>query len=302
MVGGGTGPVWDPSWTSTPLASGQSTSGTDRRSHRVLRMATALEKLWNKYLWALENGDPRTDSWFLVRSPLAVTLLLAVYLLLVVAGPRLMSNREPLSLAGPLAAYNLGLVVLSGYMFYEFMATSLLASYSYLCQPVDYSRSELGMRMASVCWWCFFSKAVELLDTVFFILRKKPEQVTFLHVYHHGTMLFNWWAGVKYVPGGQAFFVGMLNSLVHVFMYLYYGLASLGPRLRPSLWWKRHLTILQLGQFVAIAAHSSYNLFAECPFPDGFNVAVLLYSLSLLALFLNFYQQTYLRSKQKRLA
>ena len=38
----------------------------------------------------------------------------------------------------------------------------------------------------------------------------------------------------------------MLNSLVHVFTYLYYGLASLEPRLRPSLWWKRHLTILQL--------------------------------------------------------
>ncbi|KAI4586241.1 hypothetical protein MJG53_004028 [Ovis ammon polii x Ovis aries] len=246
-------------------------------------MAAALEKLWNKYLWALENGDPRTDSWFLVHSPLAVTLLLAIYILLVVAGPRLMSSREPLSLAAPLAAYNLSLVVLSGYMFYEFMATSLLASYSYLCQPVDYSRSELAMR-------------------VFFILRKRPDQITFLHVYHHSTMLFNWWAGVKYVPGGQAFFVGMLNSLVHVFMYLYYGLASLGPRLRPSLWWKRHLTILQLGQFVAIAAHSSYNLFAECPFPDGFNVAVLLYSLSLLALFLNFYQQTYLRSKQKKLA
>lgn len=38
---------------------------------------------------------------------------------------------------------------------------------------------------------------------VFFILWKKPEQITFLHVYHHGTMLFNWWAGVKYMPGGQ---------------------------------------------------------------------------------------------------
>ncbi|MXQ92549.1 hypothetical protein E5288_WYG001013 [Bos mutus] len=216
-----------------------------------------------------------------------------------VAGPCLMSSREPLSLAGPLAAYNLGLVVLSGYMFYEFMATSLLANYSYLCQPVDYSQNELWMKMASVCCWCFFSKVLELLDTVFFILRKKPEQITFLHLYHHGTMLFNWWAGVKYVPGGQAF-VGMLNALVHVFTYLYYGLASLGPHLRPFLWWKRHLTILQL--FVAIAACSSYNLFAECPFPDGFNVAVLLYSLSLLALFLNFYQQTYLRNKQKKLA
>ncbi|XP_055439513.1 elongation of very long chain fatty acids protein 7-like [Bubalus kerabau] len=298
-VGTGLGPITDlnsPAERSEHVGHRPEEPG---RSHRVLRMAGALEKLWNKYLWALENGDPRTDSWFLVCSLLPVTLLLAVYLLLVVAGPRLMSSHEPLSLAGPLAAYNLGLVVLSGYMFYEFMATLLLANYSYLC---DYSRGKLGMRMASVCWWCFFSKVLELLDTVFFILRKKAEQITFLHVYHHGTMLFNWWAGVKYVPGGQALFIGMLNSLVHVFTYLYYGLASLEPRLRPSLWWKRHLTILQLGQFVAIATHSSYNLFAECPFPDSFNVAVLLYSLSLLALFLNFYQHTYLRSKQKKLA
>lgn len=27
--------------------------------------------------------------------------------------------------------------------------------------------------------------------------------MTFLHVYHHGTMIFNWWLGVKYVAGGQ---------------------------------------------------------------------------------------------------
>ncbi|XP_072779778.1 very long chain fatty acid elongase 4-like isoform X5 [Taeniopygia guttata] len=155
--------------------------------------------------------------------------------------------------------------------------------------------------MARVCWWFFFSKVIELLDTVFLILRKKQEQVTFLHVYHHGSMLFNWWSGVKYVPGGQAFFVGMLNSFVHIFMYGYYALASLGPRMRRHLWWKRYLTILQLCQFVAIAAHSSYNLFTECPFPDGFNTAVFLYILSLLALFLRFYYHTYVRGKQEKL-
>ena len=38
---------------------------------------------------------------------------------------------------------------------------------------------------------------------MFFILRKKNSQLTFLHVYHHGTMIFNWWAGVKYLAGGQ---------------------------------------------------------------------------------------------------
>ncbi|XP_049628049.1 elongation of very long chain fatty acids protein 4-like isoform X3 [Suncus etruscus] len=209
-------------------------------------MPGALAELWTNYNLALENGDPRTDPWPLVHSPVPVILLLLLYLFLVLVGPRAMSLRPPLGLTGPLVTYNLGLVLLSGYMFYEFLTTSLLANYSYFCQPVDSSQSELSMRMACVCWWCFFSKAIELLDTVFLVLRKKQKQLTFLHVYHHGTMLLNWWAGVKYVPGGQAFFVGMLNSLVHIFMYLYYGLASLGPQVRPYLWWKRYLTVLQL--------------------------------------------------------
>lgn len=66
--------------------------------------------------------DLRTHSWFLVRSLLPVTLLWAFDLLLVVEGPRLMSHEEPLRLAGPLTAYNLGLMVLSGHMFYEVRA------------------------------------------------------------------------------------------------------------------------------------------------------------------------------------
>ncbi|KAB1254263.1 Elongation of very long chain fatty acids protein 4 [Camelus dromedarius] len=208
---------------------------------------------------------PEAESRILVHLPLLVTLLLAFCLLRVVAGPCLMSQREPLRPAGPLTAYSLGLVALLGYVFYEFMATSLLANYSYFCQLVDYSQA---------------------IDTVFFILQKKPESVTFLHVYSHDTMLFNWWAAVKYVLGGQAFCIGVLNSLVHVFMYLYWGLA---------------LPVVE-GQLMAIAVHSSYNLFALCPFPDGFNVTVLLYTLSLITLFLDFYHQTYLRGKRDKLA
>ncbi|XP_077034544.1 very long chain fatty acid elongase 4-like isoform X1 [Agelaius phoeniceus] len=293
-------------------------------------MASTWQKTQEFYNWILESGDLRTDPWPLVYSPLPVILVFTSYLFIVALGPSCMRQRQRLELRALLLAYNLAMVALSSYMFYEFLVTSVLANYSYLCQPVDYSRSELGMRtpggqgysvvenvliwgkaltavpcaaqqMARVCWWFFFSKVIELLDTVFLILRKKQEQVTFLHVYHHGSMLFNWWSGVKYVPGGQAFFVGMLNSFVHIFMYGYYALASLGPQMRQHLWWKRYLTILQLCQFVAIAAHSSYNLFTECPFPDGFNTAVLLYVLSLLALFLRFYYQTYVRGKREKL-
>ena len=44
----------------------------------------------------------------------------------------------------------------------------------------------------------------------------------------------------------SAFFIGMLNSFVHIFMYGYYALASLGPQMHRYLWWKRYLTIMQL--------------------------------------------------------
>lgn len=35
----------------------------------------------------------------------------------------------------------------------------------------------------------------------FFILRKKNNQVTFLHVYHHASMCVLWWMVCKWIPG-----------------------------------------------------------------------------------------------------
>jgi len=43
-----------------------------------------------------------------------------------------------------------------------------------------------------------------------------------------------------------AFFVGMVNSFIHTLMYVYYGLAAIGPSMQKYLWWKRYMTKLQL--------------------------------------------------------
>ncbi len=84
------------------------------------------------------------------------------------------------------------------------------------------------------------------MDTLFFILRKKQSQLTFLHVYHHSTMFIFWWVGAKFVPGGSALTGAMVNCFVHIVMYSYYGLAAFGPKISQYLWWKKYLTILQL--------------------------------------------------------
>ena len=38
----------------------------------------------------------------------------------------------------------------------------------------------------------------------------------------------------------------MLNSFVHIWMYLYYALAAIGPHMQKYLKWKRYLTTMQL--------------------------------------------------------
>lgn len=55
--------------------------------------------------------------------------------------------------------------------------------------------------MARAVWLYYIAKLTELLDTVFFVLRKKERQVSFLHLYHHTMMPICAFIGVKYFAG-----------------------------------------------------------------------------------------------------
>lgn len=106
------------------------------------------------------------------------------------------------------------------------------------------------------------------MDTVFFVLRKKERQVTFLHRYHHTVMPMISWGCTKYYPGGHGMFIGWcivfvikmlgyqymilctgtINTFVHIIMYSYYLLSAMGPQLQKYLWWKKYITNMQMVQ------------------------------------------------------
>lgn len=50
---------------------------------------------------------------------------------------------------------------------------------------------------------------------------------------------------LPFPPSLTAFLSALINSLVHVVMYTYYGMSAM-PHLRKYLWWKKHLTQFQL--------------------------------------------------------
>lgn len=247
------------------------------------------------YEWAIARSDPRVADWFLMQSPLPTIALIIIYLTIVNIGPRLMKNRKPFDLKPILVVYNLFLVGLSAYIVFELVDASYRAGYNYICQPMSYSNNKNHIRIAAALWWYWFSKFIEFFDTFFFILRKKSNQVTFLHVYHHASMAYLWWIGIKWVAGGQSMMAALVNSMVHVIMYFYYALAAMG--LHRFLWWKKHITHLQLIQFFGAGTQAVWSLYIDCPFPKWMHLTLIAYACSLIVLFLNFYIHAYCKRK-----
>lgn len=63
-------------------------------------------------------------------------------------------------------------------------------------------------QITRMVWLYFLIKLFDLLDTVFFVLRKKQQQISFLHVYHHTGMTFGTWVCTKFLPGGHITLLG----------------------------------------------------------------------------------------------
>uniref|UniRef100_A0A336K2J4 Elongation of very long chain fatty acids protein n=1 Tax=Culicoides sonorensis TaxID=179676 RepID=A0A336K2J4_CULSO len=261
---------------------------------------TIAAKWWNHLF--VELADPRTNDWPLMRNPIYGLMIIGAYLYFVLSwGPKFMANRKPYKMTKLLIVYNAAQVVVSCMLTYEAVTHGyFFGPYSLRCEPVDTSRSPAAMRAARAFYWYFLAKISELLDTVFFVLRKKDKQITFLHLYHHTGMPMISWGCTKYFPGGHAAFIGMVNSMVHVVMYVYYLLSALGPQWQKYLWWKKYITLLQLFQFGICFLHSAQLLYTDCGFPRWSIFFTLPNAIFFYFLFNDFYQKSYKERQDKK--
>ncbi len=292
------GPYYFPWVTSTTemalsLASNCSSSATVCAT-RVAKELPAL------YHWLVEElGDARVRDWPLMSSPWPTLVITTAYILLCWRGRqvhlqwRLGPHDQQRYLRAVIVFYNAVSILLNAYIFSELLPA--VRSYNFWCHPVDYSASDaVALSSASALWWYYFSKLVEMLDSVFFLLKGNPRHLSFLHVYHHSSMFCLWWIGVKYVAGGSAVFGAFVNSVVHVVMYTYYLIAALGPAYRKYLGWKKYLTVLQICQFLAAIVMGINGLRNRCNFPLWMIYAMIFYMISFLILFGNFFYNTYI--------
>ncbi|KOB77198.1 Alcohol dehydrogenase AD5 [Operophtera brumata] len=150
---------------------------------------------------------------------------------------------------------------------FSFFNYSRYLHYKLVCQPIN--DEPHGFEYACrVCYGYFVLKLMDLLDTVFFILRKKQSQVTFLHVYHHF--------------GGHGTFLVTMNSFVHIIMYMYYLLTVWDESYKKSVWWKKYVTQIQI-----------------CGYPREPAFILIPQNLFMVILFGDFYYRAYVKKPKK---
>jgi len=262
----------------------------------------SFKKLTHEDALFFENFDFRDKKQWMAENWTLSIAITAIYLGFIFIGQLLMRNRTPYDLRKLLTSWN---VLLALFSIAATMRTLpeliriLLQNHGFhhsACSPCE------DVSPASAFWaWAFvLSKVVELMDTVFIVLRKQP--LIFLHWYHHLTvLLYSWYSYGDYIAPARWFVV--MNYLVHSFMYTYYALKSLRWRIPRII--SMSLTFLQLSQMVIgfwvnMYAYTVKNEGLECDISyHHLQIGFGIYA-SYFALFLNFFYNAYFGGKRKQ--
>ncbi|XP_021943342.2 elongation of very long chain fatty acids protein 1 [Folsomia candida] len=116
------------------------------------------------------------------------------------------------------------------------------------------------------------------------ILRHKTSQKNCLHFYHHSSMLFLVWLGLRYFPGGSSVILASINTFFHVITYLYFHIVTLhvgGAKLSS---FKTVATISQIVQFSLGIAHCITAAIKNCGYPRSVLILLIIYIASFILL------------------
>ena len=255
---------------------------------------------YNRFLFDFErNFDIKLSfHWFVDNWQLSLYIVV-IYLVVIFGGQQIMKTRPPFRLRKLLFVWNLGLALFNILFVIRTVPAGIHrlqenGFYASLCQP---GSAEHMQAVGVWAYWFAIFKVVELGDTVFIVLRKKPLMV--VHWYHHASVLVYGWTICNYPSGMHPVFV-LANAFVHAFMYSYLALKVLNvPIPKQTGMIVTILELIQLGFGVCLTIYSYFAIVWDeecCIFDQAILISVLLY-LSYLLLFTNFFIRSYVSKK-----
>ncbi|TAQ86430.1 hypothetical protein B7494_g5237 [Chlorociboria aeruginascens] len=227
-----------------------------------------LWPIFDKAFTAVKGYHPQDFDFQPRITPLSTlkesSFMILTYYVAVFGGRELMRNRPAFKLNALFMIHNFYLTSISAILLALFTEQLVPTVYN---KGIFYAICDTNggwtPPLVTLYYLNYLTKYLELIDTVFLVLKKKP--LTFLHCYHHGATALLCYTqligltSVSWVPI-------TLNLMVHVVMYWYYFQSARGIR----IWWKEWITRLQIIQFVidlGFVYFASYTYFTSTYFP-----------------------------------
>lgn len=140
------------------------------------------------------------DTWTFMGSPAPLVLTFVFYLFFVLSvGPRFMQDRKAYKLSGFIRSYNVFQVIAC--MFFVEWSVNRGTTYKSTWRCTENQIDpRLVMELCEHTWYFMILRMIELVETVIFVLRKKQNQVSALHIYHHMSTIVLLWIFLKYSP------------------------------------------------------------------------------------------------------
>ncbi|KAI8927278.1 GNS1/SUR4 family-domain-containing protein [Entophlyctis helioformis] len=268
-----------------------------------------VTELLNKHVpaflpWYVRSRSPHTESLSLMN-PVHVLFAILAYVTVIFIGIAVMKPLPKFKLTWFAFFHNVFLTALSAYMSLKALVYAKQAGYSLFSFGNSVDHSPAGFPMAKIVWLFYISKVYEFLDTVIMVLKKNNRQISFLHMYHHGSILAVQWLVLMWAPGGESMLPVVLNSFIHVVMYGYYLLSSMGFKSVSLI--KRYITTMQMTQFCILFVQGVFDYYIPTTNPEATNyppqlaIMLMVYMITMLALFGNFFIQDKRRADRAKL-
>ena len=210
----------------------------------------------------------------------------SAYLLGIWSLRKFYQHRAPSNPKTLMKLYNAGQIILNGYLMYG------------LYEIVGFPNI-FGINISfspNLEWYVFIhylSKIYDFCDTIFIVMKKSDRQLSFLHVYHHVSVLPLWGLVIFSGQGnGTNAYGALVNSFIHFIMYGHYFITSFGIN-NPL---KFIITKLQIVQFYSIIIHSICVMLFDNVVSRYFAPVLLTYCCTLIVMFNSFYKQTYVKN------
>lgn len=211
---------------------------------------------WNKRV-AMDLTQPRVGGPGSDVDWAVLVLVLIAYLFVIYFGVHFMERRPPVQkrVFEWMVVYNATQALLNLRLAVALFHEAWRLGY---CLPWgnQLDLSEKGHGLGMLIWYQYHYRQLDLLDTLFMILRKKFQRISLVHVYLRLLNLLGWFVACRFACGGDTFFPALVHAICQAIVYLYYVFHFVWPN--GVLFFRRaRVAEIQVLQFMVCAFHGA---------------------------------------------